>query len=248
MLRDDWYNLHKNDNSGDASAPSFKKKWNNWWYYNKWYVVAAVLALLMLVDFAYSIWVNRMNEPDFQIAYMGGILPQDTAEHLEKAFAEFAPDANGDGKVIVTLNQYNLYTFPDDKNHVPLDPATNMAAQTKLSVDLQTGTSLLFLMPDPAKFQRDTRILSRIDGTLPEDTPDSTVPMYLAWKDCPVLTNMDLGILSDPMIEETVLIDNQAVFENLFLGRRYVASEKDPEYALACDEFWDALLTGAKLN
>lgn len=248
MLRDDWYNLHKNDEPGDGSTPSFKKKWNNWWYYNKWYVVAAVVVIVMLIDFGHSIWVNRMNEPDIQIAYMGAMLPDDTVEHLEQAFTALAPDTNGDGKVIVTVNQYNLYGDPNGSTSFTENPAINIAAQTKLTVDLQSGTSFLFLMPDPETFQQDSHVLSRIDGTLPEDTPDSNLPLYLPWKDCPVLTGMDLGTLSDPMLDESVEISNQAIIENLYVGRRYVDAEKNPEFAQACDEFWNALLAGAKLN
>lgn len=248
MLRDDWYNLHKDDKPGDASNPGFKKKWNNWWYYHKWYVIAGAVAIVLLIDLGHSIWVNRRNEPDFQIAYIGCMLPEDTVEHLEQAFTEIAPDANGDGQVIVRFNQYSLYGSTDIENPVPVDPAINMASQARLSVDLQSGDSFLFLMLDPEQFQKDTNALIRIDGTLPEDTKDSAVPMYLPWKDCPVLTAMDLGTLSDPTVDESMEIENQALMENLFLGRRYVDPEQHPEYALSCDEFWNTLLSGVKTN
>lgn len=248
MLRDDWYNLHKNDAPEDASKPSFRKKWNNWWYYNKWYVVGALVVLAILIDFGHSIWVNRTNKPDFQIAYLGAMLPQDTTDRLEQALSELAPDANGDGKVIVTVNQYNLYASPEVEDPAPIDPAMNMAAQTKLSVDLQMAESFLFLMPDPEKFQQNTQALSRIDGTFPSDTPDSALPLYLSWKDCPVLAGLDLGMLSESMLDESAQIENQALLENLFVGRRYIDPETDPEYSQACDEFWNALLSGATLN
>lgn len=248
MLRDDWYNLHKNDEPGDASKPDFKKRWNNWWYYNKWYVVAAVVALALLIDFGHSVWVNRMNEPDFQIAYMGSMLPQDTVERLEQAFTELAPDANGDGQVIVTLNQYNLYTSPETEDPAPIDPAINVAAQTKLSVDLQTAQSFLFLMPDPEKFQQEAQALSRIDGTFPADHPDSTTPLYLSWTDCPVLAGMDLGMLNDPMLDDAMQIENQSLMEDLYVGRRYMGTKQDPEYIELCDEFWNLLTAGAAQN
>ncbi len=244
MLRDDWYNLHKNDDSN----PGFKKKWVNWWYYNKWYVVAAVVAIAMLIDLGHSIWLNRTNQPDFQIGYIGCVLPSDTAEHLEQSFKELAPDANGDGKVIVTFNEYALYGSPDAENPIPVDPAMNVAAQTRLSVDLQSHDSFLFLMLDPERFQSDSHALCRLDGSLPEETPDSSVPMYLPWKDFPVLAEMDLGTLSDPVLAASQPIENQTLLENLFVGRRYINPETDPEYAKACEEFWNILLAGTNLQ
>ena len=247
MLEDDWYNLHKKEDPGAEQAPGFRKKWNNWWYYNKWYVLVIALVGVLVFDFAYSVHEHKANRPDFQVAYLGGSLNDDTVAHLEQALAELAPDSNGDGQVIVTVNQYNLYTGRDSAGSGP-DPAAMIAAQTRMSVDLQAGESFLFLMPDPIRFQEDTGILCRIDGSLPEEEPDSALPLYVAWEDCPVLEGLDLGLLTDPMLEEGTGIENQMLMQHLYLGRRYYSAEDDPVFYQNCDRFWSVLTAGASLS
>ena len=242
MLRDDWFNLHKNDASGDA--PDAKKKWNNWWYYNKWFVIIGLIAAVLVFDFARSIYVNRTNRPDVQIAYLGSPVPDSALDRLEEALTPMAPDANGDGQVIVSVTQYNLYSLPGGPDPTA-DPATFMAAQTKLAVDLQTGDSMIFLMPDPELFRKDSQALCRIDGTLPEQEPDSGVPLYLAWKDCPVLAGLDLGSVESPVLEDSVEMQNQSFFESMSIGRRWLSGEDDPEAAAMLNEFWNALIAGA---
>ena len=250
MLRDDWYNLHKNDNPGDDSAPDFKKKWNNWWYYNKWYVLVAALVGVLMIDFAHSVWQNKNNQPDLQIAYVGQTLPMSTVDALEQAMVQITPDLNGDGQVLVSINEYDLvgtvYGGMDEDHPAPADPATAVAAQTRLAVDLQNGDSMLFLMADPEAFQQSTGALCRIDGTLPEETPDSDLPLYLGWSDCPVLDGLDLGLLADPMLSDTVKITNQTLLSELSIGRRFFYHKDQPELDEAFNAFWESLIAGAE--
>lgn len=247
MLEDDWYHLHKKDEPGTENAPGFRKKWNNWWYYNKWYVLVIALVAVLVFDFVHSVHENKANRPDFQVAYLGGALNDDTVEKLEQALAELAPDSNGDGQVIVTVNQYNLYSGKEGPQ-LGLDPAAMIAAQTRMAADLQAGESFLFLTPDPIQFQEDTGVLCRIDGTLPEEDPDSAMPLYLAWEDCPVLESLDLGLLTDPMLEEGTGIENQALMQHLYLGRRYISPDTDPVFCHSCARFWSVLTAGASIT
>lgn len=247
MLQDDWYNLHKNDESGTEEAPGFRKKWNNWWYYNKWYALVIALVGVLVFDFCWSVHQNRSNQADFQIAYLGAPLTDSTVEHLEQALSELAPDINGDGQIRVTVNQYNLY-YGGDENQSAMDPAALVAAQTRMAADIQSGDSFLFLMPDPVKFQQDTGVLCRIDGSLPEEDPDSALPLYLAWADCPVLEKLDLGQLELPMVEENPDISNQELMQNLYLGRRYLSAEDDPVFYRSCARFWSILTAGSSMK
>ena len=239
MLRDDWFNLHKNDASDDKEVA--KKKRKNWWYYNKWFVLGGLVLAMLVFDFAHSVHQNKLNTPDFQIAYVGAPIPQGTLDALEEAFREIGPDLNGDGRVIVRVNSYSV--FPKDENAVA-DPSLAYASQTKLVVDIQAGDSFLFLMENPEKFQHDLGVLSRTDGTLPLDTPDSELPVYLKWSDCPVLAGLELGSYSDALLGDSFSGDNQQVLQNLYVGHRN-PNRKDPAYNESCEAFWQELIAGA---
>ena len=245
MLEDDWYNLHKKDAPMGEQSPGFRKKWNNWWYYNKWYVLVIILVSVLVFDFAWSVYQNKTHRPDFQVAYLGGPLGDSTVEQLEQALSELAPDSNGDGQVIVTVNQYNLYSDPDH-TQPGSDPVADMADQTRLSADLQIGESTLFLMADPDRFQQDTGMLCGLDGTLAEEAPDA--PLYLAWTDCPVLTSLDLGQLESPVLEGDTGIANQDLMQPLYLGRRYLDAEQDPLFYHSFSRFWAVLTAGAPVR
>ena len=79
----------------------------NWWYYYKWYVVCGVILLLIAGDLLASKFGWFKRQPDLQIAYIGKTkLPEDTATALETAFVSLAGDYNGDGTVLVKVNQY----------------------------------------------------------------------------------------------------------------------------------------------
>ncbi len=99
---------NENTEAPDASGLSDRqKKWKNWWYYYKWYVLCGIVLLGIIINVVGSrlgLWTKA---PDFQIAYVGtSQLPADTVSALEQAFASLASDFNGDGEVIVKVNQY----------------------------------------------------------------------------------------------------------------------------------------------
>lgn len=83
------------------------KKLKNWWYYHKWYVICGIVFLGILIHVigdSFGFWTPK---PDFQVAYIGKIpLPAETVSALEKAFVSIGSDFNGDGKIIVCINQY----------------------------------------------------------------------------------------------------------------------------------------------
>ena len=237
MLCDDWFKTHR---SGSGEQPDARKKWNNWWYYNKWLVLGGVIAAVLVFDFAHSLYVSRHNQPDFQIACVGTPLPQGTADALTEALRAIGPDLNGDGQVLVQVNSYAVY--PAEEDAAP-DPAMLAAAQTRLIADIQSGDSFLFLLEDPEQFQEQIGILSRVDGTLPIDTPDSRVPLWLPWTDCPVLAGLELGSFTDVLLGEEFSGDNQAVLAPFFVAHRN-PNHKDP-YNDGCEAFWQQLIAGA---
>lgn len=216
-------------------TPAEKRK--NWWYYHKWHVViGAVLAAIAVGLIRNAMGVGQ-TKPDYYAAYVGEeALPDDTAAAIENAFACLGEDLNGDGEVIVFLNQY-----PRSME----DPQAAMAVQVRLMVDLSEYESSFFLLDDPERFQQEYRSLSLLDGSLPEEGDDSAQGKYLPWDQCPVLAGLDLGEYSYGPEGEKVTGDSNELVSKLFLARRGVWTEKNAPHPEGCEALWAALTEGA---
>lgn len=126
-----------------------KQRRQNWWHYHKWHVLTAAVVLLIGADWAYHVLTRTV--PDYQIAYVGSApLDERDKTSWETQMAALGVDCNGDGKVIVQMNQY-LST--------PEDAMYTAASNVKLLADLDGRESYFFLLEDPEKFQADYEIL-----------------------------------------------------------------------------------------
>ena len=203
------------------------EKAGNWWAYHKWYVIIGVLIAAMLV------WIIRdmlfRTSPDYQIGYIGmAELPVDTAEALTTALEQnFCTDRNGDGQVVVQLNQYTLDLTFDNQN---IDPAVQMAGVTQLTADLSSADgSYIFLMEDPQAFVEYTGALQYLDGTLPDPDADPATldwtKMVYRWTDCPVLAGLELGSYTGYTAVDDSTGENQDVLGQLYVGRLAVWNE-----------------------
>lgn len=217
-----------------------KEKWKNWWYYHKWHVVIGLIALLCVAGLIRDIVSNRNNQPDFQVAYISATsLPDDTAAALESALAELGEDLNGDGQVLVQVNQY---TFSLDS----MDYSSVIAGSTLLMADMSNSDSIFFLMEDPEVFQEQYQILSYSDGVYPEEGEEITAPLWYAWSDCPTLTGLDLGSYTLDYTMEEITGDSQVLLSGLYIGRRGFPDEADAEYVKGCNTFWEKMIEGTK--
>ena len=208
----------------------------NWWHYHKLYVIAGVVALAVLAGFIWDFCVRKEPAPDYQIAYIGSTyLPEDTTAALETALEELCDDRNQDGQVMVKVRAYPLYA--DESAGYQ----TTVAAQVQLSVDISDYESLIYLMEDPAAFQRDFELLARPDGSVPE--PEETEGIWFAWSDCPVLACLELGSYTEYTMSGTITGDNQEVYSQMYIARRAVFEDGgDQSGAIA---LWEKLITGA---
>ncbi len=224
------------------------EKRRNWWDYHKWHVVIAIVCLLLLGDFVLDIVQNHLNTPDYYIAYVGETqLPDDTVTAIEEAFAALGEDITGNGKVQVELMQYSYSTAePTGDFLTEQDYSAAYTGTVQLMADLQTGQSVLFLLEDPEAFQTNYEILARVDGTLPEDTPDSAVPVALRWSDCPVLSGLELGNFQLDGLLSPVGGSSDVLMANMWIARRgFWNNESSPEIDGAAKLF-DLLTEGAK--
>lgn len=189
-----------------------KKKWENFWFYHKWHVIIAA-AVLLIVAMLVSDIVNQ-EHPDYEIGVLThGSLPTGALATLEEELARFADDRNGDGTVLVRLMQYD---FPDNG-----DANTIMASTTRLSGDLETGECVFYLVDDVEYFQQKFGFFAYNDGTrTPEEGPYDWDELGIPWRDCPVLTGLDLGKI--PTLDDTDVGDVQDLLQDYKLVRRAV--------------------------
>ncbi len=212
------------------------EKRKNWWYYHKFYVLAGIVLLSI---FGSIVW-NALHQvkPDYQIAYVGtNSLPDDTASAIEAGFAALGEDLNGDGQVVVRVMQY-AFSGGDE-------PQTAMAAEVKLMADLTECESYFFLLEDPEGFQRNYGSLRRLDGSLPESGEASGEGTYVSWVQCPVLTQMELGEYSYPLMGGTASGSSDELVSKLYIARRGFWTDKTAPYPEGCAALWEKLTEGA---
>lgn len=220
---------------------SKQEKAANWWHYQKWCVVVAIIAVI-LVAWIVKDTVFRV-KPDYEVGYVGSSdLPPDTVTALETALADFGQDLNGDGQVVVTLNQFPVDFDGGDNT----DVYYQMAGVAKLSADLSTNEgSYIFLIEDPEGFEFQTSALQYLDGSLPEAESTDWQNMVYRWSDCPVLAGLDLGEYTGLTVMDETTGESQDVLANLYVGLRgNWREDKDGNYQnnLA---MWELLTAGA---
>lgn len=199
------------------------EKRKNWWYYYKWYVVCGIIILLIVCDIISSRLGLFKKSPDFQIAYVGeSELPSDTVSALEEAFASLADDFNGDGEVIVQVNQYTN----SSENPVPDMASFAYASEIALIGDIEVCESYFFLMEDPERIQEEYQVLAEV----------------IPWTDCTAFAEMDLGFYSIDILGQTITGNNQELLSKLFIGRRCFYSDTVTENTESCADLWNLLI------
>ncbi len=176
-----------------------KEKRKNWWHYHRVWVLAGVLALAVV---GYSVFemVTRVN-PDLTVtAITPYALPAQLVAKLEDGLEAYMDDVNGDGRVVVRVATITLNTQdPAAAGEMALgeDPNVAMANQVKLSGDLQTGESMLFILEgkNADVYQNVYGVFSAADGgQAPEAMPAAELGLRFA--DTPGLLAMDM-VLED---------------------------------------------------
>ncbi len=214
------------------------EKWKNWWHYYKWYVVCGILLFAIAFDLIVNALGLWQKAPDFQIAYVGKTeLPQDTAAALEEIFSSMQElDFNGDGEVIVRINQYPNCLSGSDMNNVYYEYSSEIA----LIGDISDCESYFFLMDDPGRFQREYQLLADSAGNCPNNTDYSVDDRALLWSDCAMLSEISSSA-------DAVASGSQAFLSGLYIGRRCFYTDARSENAEKCSGLWE-LLTAARTN
>lgn len=219
--------LARNEKPEEPSPPMTRKeKLKNWLHYNwYWLLIGAVLISIAGSILWNLIGVGRI-DPDYTFAYIGRFaIPEEQAKAFEERLASLGKDVNGDGKIVVKLNQY-----PSNRS---TDSASSLfygyAADTLVVADITKGDSYFFLTEDPDAVQRAYQILAGRDGSAPDEDDYFAEDKVLAWPDCPALKALGL---------------DEAVFSKLYLGRRYFVG-KDARLHEDDAAFWETITEGA---
>ena len=219
------------------------KNWKNWWYYYKWYVIIGVILLGIAVNMIGNALGFFTKSPDLQIAYIGKApLPQDTAMSIQQAFTALAGDFNGDGEVIVQVNQYVR-----NSNTTDVDTARyQYASEITLIGDISDCESYFFLMENPQDFQREFQLLALPDGSCPDEADYSVEDKIIVWSDCPILTDMELESYTETTMGATTTGSNQELLAGLSLGRRCFFTDTVTDNLQECSNLWDMLYQSFK--
>lgn len=171
----------------DGHTPA--QRLGNWWHYRKWLVLLA--AALLAVGIALFAGWSGQTQPDLRVGYIGAqAMDQDAARRLEAVVEDLCGDVNGDGQVVVVLEQY-VVSF----SGTTTDANAQMAGMARLSADLRAADGpAVFLLDDPAGLQGSIGALQYLDGAQPPAQPpydaENWRQMALAAGDCPALAEI----------------------------------------------------------
>lgn len=218
-----------------AMTPAEQRK--NWWHYHKWHAaIGLALAALGVYLACQALGVGQVR-PDYQVAYVGtNLLPDDTAAVIESAFAALGEDLNGDGRVVVRLNQY--------ASAGGADTGFAASAEVTLMADLLECESYFFLLENPEPFQANYHVLCRLDGSQQEEGPWTAEGPYLSWNQCPALARLEPGEYSYILMGETVTGDSGELVSGLYLARRGFWTDKTTAHPEGCAALWERLTEG----
>ena len=247
-----WITKHSGEEYPPQTPPpplSERDRAFNWWQYYKWLVLVAVLAVVAVVITVRQLLTQV--RPDYTVGYVAPTeLPLATADALSAALAGFGSDQNGDGRVVVEIEQYIL-DFSPAAGGDALESAGRVAGATRLNSDLEKGRGgYVYILADPEGFERYTAALAELDGTAPQDpVPEDWPARTLAWSACPALTALDLGdYKGSELLGQPPEGRSQDFLGGMYLARRVLHGDKQAAAAQADIELWQAMTAGAQAD
>ena len=202
-----------------ASARTRRRK-VFWDYYLPWILgiaLAGGVLLWLLID-AYG-----SPKPDYRIGYAGAqSLSDEAVAALEAAAERQGEDLNGDGRVLVELDQY-LLSYTGDYDSV----YTQMAGISALSSDLKDVDFVCFILEDADSFASSSHAMLAPDGSEPAaaDTGsalsvDFASVSALAQADLPaadaaVLADCRVGLVRNPSAKTGRTEADDALWQSL---------------------------------
>ena len=157
-----------------------KRSRANWWYYNWGIVTVAAMVIVGVAYVAHGLLTTV--DPDYTVAVVTAeALPDEAVQRLQTTLADYAEDANGDGAVVV---QVNNYTWSADA--ALTDMNGQMAGATQMNTDLANGESKIWILDDPEGFEQ-------AYGALSEKLGAEWQTKLIPWRSQPALSGLELG-------------------------------------------------------
>ena len=132
-------------------------------------------------------------QPDYSIGVISSYsIPSGISEQLSAELEKYGCDRNGDGDVVVQVNVYEIAQGEAAEN---TDPNMQMVGYVKLSGDLQTGNSYIFLTDDASfvAYGTEEGVFSYLDGSIPEEGATDYENMRLPVSECKGLAGTEIG-------------------------------------------------------
>ena len=157
-----------------------KRSRANWWYYH-WGIVAVAAVLAVSVVYVAHGLLTTV-DPDYTVAVVTAeALPDEAVQNLQTALEAYASDVNGDGIVLVQVNNYTW-----SANAALTDANVQMAGATQMNTDLANGESKIWVLEDPAGFEQ-------AYGALSEKLGENWQAALIPWTQQKTLAALDLG-------------------------------------------------------
>ncbi len=235
LLNDEEDSIHSN-----IIIPTTKKdKMANWWYYSRVKLFVIGVVLIFVGAFIYS-YVTKII-PDYNIAITSeNYYNPEFLELVEIQLEEYADDRNNDGVVDVQILDYSIVYNEDG---TPYDPNTQQVALVKLTADMTTGDSVIWLHDQMGYY-----MLGDETEGLFEDIGGEEDPTMIDFNDVLAFDELDFssyeGTEYDPeKIEE--LFGELRVSFRVLMGA--MADEKENVEGYPSQQvFFDNLYTGTK--
>ena len=157
-----------------------KRSRANWWYYH-WGIVAVAAVLAVSVIYVAHGLLTTV-DPDYTVAVVTAQpLPDEAVQSLQTALEACADDANGDGAVIVQVNNYTW-----SANASLTEQNQQMAGATQMNTVLANGESKIWILEGPDGFEQ-------AYGALREKLGENWKTQLILWSQQPTLSKLDLG-------------------------------------------------------
>ncbi len=221
---------HIHDPGKERKITTKKQKLANFWFYHKWHIVACIVCIALAYSYFYSVFTQE--KPDYEIAMIGSYTEEDT-EKIRDAITSVAEDRNGDGQILVSINQYSS--------------ANMLSGQTpnvaKLITDLSSFQSIIYIMDERDVELQQTQnpsMFAYADGSMPPADATDYHHIGILWKDCPLLSSIDFTAKVIGVDGEVREENFQSMFQQLKVCiRSRNFDENNKEIAQKYEDHWN---------
>ena len=168
--------------SNQIELKTRKDKFKHWWHYSRFIVLGVVIIIIVVTSIILSV-LNKP-KPDYRVLLMTyEQYPNEMVDSVQDFLMTVADDRNGDGDVLVELNNYVL--FIDEKNNGQYAFDMYDAARTRYATDVYYGESMIYLY-DSASFSElyEDQLFIYNDGSTPEEGAKDYKNMMIPIGEC----------------------------------------------------------------